>query len=209
MQDFLPGCQSWMSEPNIDARSTLPLLARQFIERELKMKPSLNTALALTMAITLAHSVVAEDCRRCGCKEGCEKVCRLVCEEKKVEVICWSSKDELFCLPGPSQRDCKHCEEACESCHDRDGFMRWFATPKPFVWTEWIPGCATLHTKRKLMKRTITKKIPSYKWVVEDLCPECESNLPKVTLASDAALPPIPNMDSEVRVVPVSVAPVR
>jgi hypothetical protein len=133
----------------------------------------------------------------------------LVCEEKKVEMICWSSKDEPFCLPGPSQRDCKHCEDVCESGNEGDGLKRLFASPRPFVWTEWIPGCATLHTKRKLMKRTVTKKIPSYKWVVEDLCPECESTLPTVNVASDADVPPVPSMDNHVRVVPVSVAPVK
>lgn len=165
-------------------------------------------SITLAAVTLLVHSASAQDCQHCGCKAGGQKVCRLVCEEKKVEVTCWSSKDESFCLPGPSQRDCRHCEDLCESCNERDRLIGLFASPKPFVWTEWIPGCATLHTKRKLMKRTVTKKIPSYKWVVEDLCETCESKLPKVTVASDAALPPVPNVDNDVRVVPVSVAPI-
>ena len=42
---------------------------------------------------------------------------------------------------------------------------------KDFVWYDWEPGCAKhIHTKKKLMKRTISKTIPGFKWVVEDLC---------------------------------------
>jgi len=45
---------------------------------------------------------------------------------------------------------------------------------KPFVWTEWIPSdCASIFTRKKLMKKTVTKSVPSYKWVVEDCCPSC------------------------------------
>jgi hypothetical protein len=36
-----------------------------------------------------------------------------------------------------------------------------------------MPGSAKVHTKKKLMKKTVTKKVPSHKWVVEDLCDNC------------------------------------
>ena len=54
--------------------------------------------------------------------------------------------------------------------------------PKKFSWTQWTPGgCPTLFTKQKLMKKVVTKTVPSYKWVVEDLCAECEKAAEKAT----------------------------
>ena len=50
----------------------------------------------------------AGGCHRCGC-EGCQKVCRLVCDEKELEVNCWDSKCEEFCVPGHCKLGCKHC----------------------------------------------------------------------------------------------------
>ena len=112
-------------------------------------------------------------CAHCGCQAQCQKVCRLVCEEKKVPVTCWGCKCEDFCLPKHSKPGCQHCEEVCdEDPATCDGPC---THAKKFVWTEWCPGCATLHTKKKLMKKTITKKVPSYKWVVEDLCCQCQA----------------------------------
>lgn len=133
-------------------------------------------------------------CSHCRCQSSCRKVCRLVCEEKKVEVICLGGKCEDFCLPGPSKRGCRHCEELCATCPScaKDGVV---AGPKKFVWYEWIPGCAKLHTKNKLMKKVETKKIPSYKWVVEDLCGRCEGNCLGAAVPADAEIPPPPLTD--------------
>ena len=114
-------------------------------------------------------------CDHCGCEEPCRKVCRLVKEEKKVEVVCYGMKEQDFCLPGPSKRGCQHCEPVCTDCDekgkDKDPDVE--SKPRKFVWSDWIPGRAHIHTKTLLMKKTETKKIPSYKWVVEDLCEKC------------------------------------
>ena len=53
---------------------------------------------------------------RCG--GPCKKVCRLVCEEKKVEVVCWGCKCEDFCVPGPGCPTCEHCKCVCQTCDE-------------------------------------------------------------------------------------------
>ena len=129
-------------------------------------------------------------CAHCGCQADCHKVCRLVCEEKKVPITCWGCKCEDFCVPGHSKACCQHCETVCdEDAADCDAPC---THAKNFVWTEWIPGCAKIFTKKKLMKKTVTKKIPSYKWVVEDLCPHCEANCPDPAVQPGVNVPPPP-----------------
>jgi hypothetical protein len=134
-------------------------------------------------------------CARCGCDHGCQKVCRLVSEEKKVNVICWGCKCEDFCAPGHSHRDCKHCEEVCEDCECGPDAVH--TKPKPFVWYDWIPGCSKqIYTKKKLMKKTVEKKVPSFKWVVEDLCPRClqrYEQAPPPPAGVPVPRPPLPN----------------
>jgi hypothetical protein len=130
---------------------------------------------SLVIASLAAGWAIAGDrhCAHCGGSGPCQKVCRLVSEEKSVSITCWGCKCEDFCLPGPSKPGCEHCEMVCgtcDKCRDRNSVQ---AQPMPFVWKNWIPGTAKVHTKTKLMKKTITKKVPSHKWVVEDLCDNC------------------------------------
>ncbi len=109
-------------------------------------------------------------CERCG-ETGAKFTCRRVVEEKKVTVTCWGCQDENFCVPGPSREVCEHAEEVCDDC-DPAGKVSYVA--KLFSWREWCPkGSPTVYTKRKLMKRTVTKTVPSEKWVVECLCDGC------------------------------------
>ena len=134
---------------------------------------SLGLVFAIVLGIVQRATAEGGCCAHCGCQARCHKVCRLVCEEKKVTVTCWGCKCEDFCIPGHSKPCCQHCEEVCtEDAADCDAPC---THAKTFVWTEWIPGCAKLHTKKKLMKKTVTKKVPSYKWVVEDLCCDCQA----------------------------------
>lgn len=112
-------------------------------------------------------------CAHCGCAQCC-KTCRVVCEEKQVEVVCWGAKCEDFCVPGKSCEKCKHCKCVCGDCGNPCDCTVPTGAPKPFVWRDWVPAhCATIFTRTKLMKKTITVTVPSYKWVVEDLCPGC------------------------------------
>lgn len=132
-------------------------------------------------------------CQHCGCSNGCQKVCRLVCEEKKVEVVCWGIQSEDVCLPCPSEPGCTHCEPVCE----KDPNGKVCTAPKKFVWTEWIPNCkAKLYTKNKLMKKTVTKTVPSYKWVVEDLCPKCTEEAPRPKVNDQAEIPAPPKVNA-------------
>lgn len=110
-------------------------------------------------------------CARCGDGNNCSKVCRLVTEQKKITVTCWSKKEEEFCVPGRSQLALRHCEMVCD---ELDAKGELCAKPRKLVWNEWLPACDTkLFTKNKLLKKTVTKTVPSHKWVVEDLCEKC------------------------------------
>jgi hypothetical protein len=136
--------------------------------------------LVFSMAAMLLAAVrtMAGDghCAHCGGSGPCQKVCRLVMEEKSVTITCWGCKCDEFCLPGPSKPGCQHCELACgtdSTCRECDALQ---AQPKRLVWTNWIPGSAKLHVKTKLMKKTVTKKVPTHRWVVEDLCSQCWQN---------------------------------
>jgi hypothetical protein len=133
---------------------------------------ALAACAALAFAVGSATEAALHGCAHCGREESCQKICRLVCEEKKVNVVCWGSKCEDFCLPGHSHRDSKHCEDVCEveKCNEEEVCSK----PRPFIWYDWIPGCSKgIATKKKLMKKTVVKTVPSYRWVVEDLCAQC------------------------------------
>ena len=111
-------------------------------------------------------------CARCGAVAPCKKVCRLVCEDKKVEVVCWGCKCEDFCVPGPGCPGCEHHKCVCESC-DEGKASNVCSEPKTFVWRNWCPSFAQMYTKTKLMRRTEVVKVPTYKWVTEDVCCNC------------------------------------
>ena len=149
-------------------------------------------AASLATAISLAGDGLCVHCRRSA---ACDKVCRLVKEEKKVTINCWACKKEDFCVPGPSHKACKHTEYVC----DDDNSKELCTVPQKFVWTEWIPSCdSKIFTRNKLMKKTITKKIPSYKWVVEDVCEKCRETIEVAELPQDAAVPLPPIVDATV-----------
>jgi hypothetical protein len=162
-------------------------------------------AISLTLAFT--RFAAAEDCccSHCGCNSQCHKVCRLVCEEKKVDVICWGCKCEYFCLPRCSKPNWQHCEEVCSDCEEPCDCTKPDAAAKRFVWTDWIPGCATVHKRTKLMQKIVTKKVPSYKWVVEDLCPTCEASVKSAAVEPGVTVP-APLLD-DAKLVYAEVAP--
>lgn len=133
-------------------------------------------------------------CARCGCDDGCQKICRLVCENKKIEITCWGCKHEDFCLPGPSKPGCKYTDVACDECDPKGPYVQ----PKTYSWIDWIPGCCgKIYSKNKLMKKTVTKSVPSFKWVVEDLCPQCEQHCPLAEVPLGSEVPPPPVVDAK------------
>lgn len=159
----------------------------------LRTKIYILLTLACAFALPVANELHAGDCacHHCGCHRNCNKVCRLVDDQKKVTIVCWGSKCEDFCLPGKSCRGCLNSEEVCTP-DDKAKGEEPCSHSKSFVWYDWTPGCANgIRTKKKLMKKTIEKKLPSYKWVVEDLCQECEDKM-AATLIEPGVIVPLP-----------------
>jgi hypothetical protein len=159
-------------------------------------------AVALAIAMTSwSGSVLGGDCcSHCGCQDGSQKVCRLVCEEKKVKVVCWGCKCEDFCVPGKSCRGDKNCEMVCADCNSCScNCEQPSAKPKKFVWYNWEAGCGHMDTKKKLMKKEVTVTVPSFKWVVEDLCGSCEAKCGAAALPSNVPMPPMPPAASQAK----------
>lgn len=151
---------------------------------------------AITNIVGQAHAYFDNCCAHCGGMGGCRKVCRLVCEDKKITTTCWGIKREDFCVPGPSIFGGKNCEMVCDDETDPKSPC---VQPKKFVWNSWIPGsCGTVYTKNKLMKRTITKTVPSFKWVVEELCSQCEANCETPEVPAGVIVPAPPVTDAKI-----------
>lgn len=112
---------------------------------------------------TLLARAGEHGCARCGCACQCQKVCRVVCEMKEITKTTWTCKCEDFCVPGPSQRchsgcSCGHCPE----CREHG----------------WKPTAAYVKTRKTPVKHVEKVKVPSYRLVVEDLCPNCAQQTP-------------------------------
>jgi hypothetical protein len=121
---------------------------------------SFNIILAFTMLLVLACPARAGHfCHRCGCQRHCKKICRLVCEKKKETKIEYGCECEDFCIPGHSKKCGVKVECDCHGHRHRE--------------IVWQPVCAKVHTRKKLVKKEITKEVPSYKWVVEEYCCIC------------------------------------
>ena len=155
-------------------------------------------ATMLLLGIQAEVSAETGGCDYCGCDAGgCRTICRLEKTEKTVDVTCWACKSEEFCIPGKSHRNCKHCEMMCMSCGAGDtddcGCNQLVPRPRKRVWYSWIPGCARVQTRKKLYRKTTQVKIPTYKWVVERVCPACEAHIEAVPIGRGAttARPPV------------------
>jgi hypothetical protein len=140
---------------------------------------ALSTAICVFLAlVSMANSVSVAQCQKCGNasnevdNEGvvCEKVCRLVCETRKVEFTCWKSDFEDFCVPMPSEQ-CAECTiDACNCKEGADG------CGKVFKFGLWQPTCAKVKSARHLYRKTVVREIPSYRWIVEARCHQCLNN---------------------------------
>lgn len=148
-------------------------------------------------------------CARCGCDAGCcNAVCRLVKEERELKVTCWTSECKPVCLPCCSHRGCRHCEPACggkgKGCGDKGSCQKGGGLcgigGKKFVWFDYEPGCAKARCKKHLMKKTVTKTVPGYKWVVEDLCKGCEAKAKAdaPVVEPDAEVPAPPPVEARI-----------
>jgi hypothetical protein len=160
----------------------------------------MNRSILLIAALAIGANSLADDdyqncpCQRCGCQSQCQKVCRVVCEMKEVKEVCYSCKCEDFCVPGPSCKCGEVCE--CDPCHASgckcfDCLLGRHHGKS--CRTVWQPSCeATLHTRNKLYKREIKKQVPTYKWVVEYCCDQCQCASPAITEKSQQPTSPKP-----------------
>jgi hypothetical protein len=119
-----------------------------------------SIALLIAVAASISTAEAGQHlCNHCGCRQNCRKVCRLICGTKKEVKTEYSCECEDFCIPGPSQK----CGVKCEC--NRLGIKCCHAVYKP--------TCAKVHTKRVLVKKEVSKEVPDYKWVVEEVCCHC------------------------------------
>jgi hypothetical protein len=116
--------------------------------------------------IVLAGGVLAqfaaygEDgcCAGCGRVGACHRVCRLICETKEISKTTYCCACEDICVPGPSVRctsdcNCGHCAE----CRHHG----------------WIPTAGQIRTRKMPVKQVEKITVPSYRFIVEYLCPHC------------------------------------
>jgi hypothetical protein len=121
-----------------------------------------------TVLLYVGRTAAAGDCcQHCGCRDNCCKVCRVICETKKVPKPIYDCECEDFCVPGPS---------SCEVCYDECGCKQRVFTP----------GCGTVRTRVKLVKKENFEEKKVYKRVVEDLCCQCAEQAKATALRDDA-----------------------
>jgi hypothetical protein len=113
---------------------------------------------ALLWAWTSALNAGAPCCGGCGCQPYTRKVCRLVCEMREETKPVYECKCEDFCIPGPSTCCKTPCTCPGKCCQDH---------------TVWKPTCGCVKQRTVLVIKKESKKVPSYKCVVEEVCTRC------------------------------------
>lgn len=109
-------------------------------------------------------------------RPACGKVCKLVCEPKKLTATCYGCECKEICIPGPSRRGCKHCATCYGECDCDPCAACQNEAPKcEFCWRDWFAcGCAKPRSVKTLFKYQAEKKICWYHWeVVDASCCDC------------------------------------
>jgi hypothetical protein len=109
-------------------------------------------------------------------RPACGKVCKLVCETKKLTSICYGCECKAICLPEPSREGCKHCAVCYGKCaSDACGGCQSCPPKCEFCWRDWFAcGCAEPRSVRVLTKYQAEKNICWYHWeVVDAACCDC------------------------------------
>src|SRR5262245_13940383 len=108
----------------------------------------------------------------CCTRPACGKVCKLVCEKKKLTAFGYGYECKDICIPCPSQCGCKHCDVCCGECKCEDNCGCCCTPAGPackFCWRDWFAcGCAQPRTVKVLTKYQCEKKIDWYHWEVVD-----------------------------------------
>lgn len=127
------------------------------------MRSILAIGVGVVLAVLPSLSRGGTSCQKCGCTCAPQRVCHVVCETKQTPQTKYSAVSEEFCVPGPSDRVARPAD-----CDERGGLFGKSKT----AW-EWLPRCAEVRTRTKLVKTVTEKEEKAYRWVVEDLCPQC------------------------------------
>ncbi len=130
--------------------------------------------------VCLLQTVALADDFQLECsRPACGKVCKLVCETKKLTSICYGCQSKDICLPNPSRSGCKHCAACYGKCPPDSSANCQDSPPKcQFCWRDWFAcGCAESRTVHVLTKYQAEKEICWYHWeVVDATCCDCVSN---------------------------------
>lgn len=110
----------------------------------------------------------------CAPMPTCGKVCKLVCETKKLSAVCYGCECDEICIPGPSRPGCKHCATCGEpfgaECGPGCTGCQGHAPACKFCWRDWFAcGCARPRTVKVLTKYQGEKEIGWYHWEVVDV----------------------------------------
>jgi hypothetical protein len=131
---------------------------------------------ALAVLCALQVAAVAEEFCFDMPRPTCGKVCKLVCDTKKLTAIGYGSECKTISIPEPSRAGCKHCAICCGKCDSKPCDCCQSYPPKcEFCWRDWFAcGCAQPRTVRVLTKYQSEKKICWYHWEVVDVaCCDC------------------------------------
>ena len=151
-------------------RTSLTMLSRWIL--------SICGGIAVGCALQLVAQ--AQDCPLDMRRSACGKVCKLVCETKKLTAIGYGNECKSICVPGPSRPGCKHCAVCCGECKCDPCTCCEHSTPKcEFCWRDWfVCGCCRPRTVKVLTKWQAEKTICWYHWeVVDRSCCDCASQI--------------------------------
>jgi hypothetical protein len=128
------------------------------------------TFISVTLFVLAPAVSRAQHCPLDIYRPACGKVCKLVCEPKKLVSIGYGSDCKQICVPGPSEPGCQHCacccgERKCEPCVCCEPTAPLFK----FCWRDWYPCCcAQPRNVKVLTKYQLEKKVRWYHWEVVD-----------------------------------------
>ncbi len=155
------------------------------------MRLRILTVLTIATALTnlLPAIGVAQHCRFDLVRPACGKVCKLVCETKKITAIGYGSECKDICLPPPSRQGCKHCAVACGECQCDPCACCQSTAPKcEFCWRDWFAcGCSCPRSVKVLTKYQAEKKICWYHWEVVDAA-SCDCTAQENPAAGDTGI---------------------
>lgn len=122
-------------------------------------------------------TLFAQVCDHCRGTGDCQKVCRVVVDEKTEKVDCLGCKSETFCLPSPTLFGCKQCNASGTKCQCDNSAAKLFDRMTRMSPLGWLDSHTRIYHRKKMVKREATKTTPVYKCVIENLCEQCREHV--------------------------------